>query len=77
MVTPKEFYAMLEEHDWFYGYSDDHRVWTAGSEANRKLQAIIQEDSLLTRMYSDYAKCVHNPDLSKPKLEDYLNFEEK
>jgi len=77
MVTPKEFYSMLEEHDWFYGYSDDHRVWTAGSEANRKLQAIIQEDSLLTRMYSDYAKCVHNPDLSKPKLEDYLNFEEK
>lgn len=76
MVTPKEFYAMLEQHDWFYGYSDDHRVWTAGSEANRKLQAIVQENPLLSRMYSDYAKCVHNPDLSKPKLEDYLNFEE-
>jgi hypothetical protein len=63
---------MLEQHDWFYSYSDDHRVWTAGNEANRKLQSIIQENDVLTRMYVDYSKSVHNTDLGKPVLEDYL-----
>jgi hypothetical protein len=72
VITPTEFYAMLEQHDWFYSYSDDHRVWTAGNEANRKLQSIIQENDVLTRMYVDYSKSVHNPDLGKPVLEDYL-----
>lgn len=72
MTTPTEFYKMLEQHDWFYNYSDDHRAWTAGNEATRRLQAIIQENDVLTRMYNDYAKSVHNPDLGKPVLEDYV-----
>ena len=34
----------LESHDWFYAYSDDHRVWSAGSREGRRLGELI--DSL-------------------------------
>lgn len=28
-----EFGSRLKTHDWYYGYSDDHRVWTRGRKA--------------------------------------------
>ena len=28
-----EFGKKLKQHDWYYGYSDDHRVWTRGRNA--------------------------------------------
>ncbi len=48
MNTPKEqplksplaaLYEELERHDWFYHFSDDHRVWTAGSAKENALTA--------------------------------------
>ena len=27
----------LKSHDWYHAYSDDHRVWRAGSNSQRKL----------------------------------------
>jgi len=35
MVTLADFYDQLDRHDWYYSYSDDHRVWQRG-EAERK-----------------------------------------
>ncbi len=28
----------LKNHDWFYAYSDDHRVWKKGREKEKLLQ---------------------------------------
>lgn len=30
----------LGAHDWFYEYSDDHRVWTQGRDSENKLRAM-------------------------------------
>ena len=30
MSTRAEFGKSLKHHDWYYAYSDDHRVWKAG-----------------------------------------------
>ena len=27
----REYFKQLRYHDWYYNYSDDHRVWKAGS----------------------------------------------
>lgn len=33
------FDAMCKAHDWYYQYSDDHRVYTAGRDAESRLIA--------------------------------------
>ena len=31
---------MLETHDWYYDYSDDHRYWTRGRDEARDIRAL-------------------------------------
>jgi len=74
----QEFFKLLENHDWYYQYSDDHRAWTKGRNENQRLQSIIQEVPLYTKMYLAMSDYMFKPleerkDLVKPKLEDYLN----
>ena len=30
----------LQAHDWFYGYSDDNRVWQAGLNRRKQLESL-------------------------------------
>lgn len=41
-MTLKEFAAMLEKHDWYYVYSDDHRYYKKGSESRRKINEAME-----------------------------------
>ena len=77
-MDASEFFKLLEKHDWFYQYSDDHRAWTKGSDESRRLQSIIQEDDLFTRMYLAYSDYMFKPldereNLERPQLKDFLN----
>ncbi len=38
-----EFGRKIKSHDWYYGYSDDHRVWTRGKDASRVLRVTHEE----------------------------------
>ena len=38
-----EFGSKLKTHDWYYAYSDDHRVWRRGTEASGRLRAASEE----------------------------------
>ena len=33
----------LQRHDWYYAYSDDHRVWTAGRNEEQKLRGLVAD----------------------------------
>ena len=73
-----EFFKLLESHDWYYQYSDDHRAWEKGNKESKRLQSIIQEDSLYTNMYlamSDYMfKTLEEREgLKRPQLKDFIN----
>lgn len=35
--------SLLKSHDWFYEYSDDHRVWTKGHNQYQKILSAIRE----------------------------------
>lgn len=77
-MDASEFFKLLEKHDWFYQYSDDHRAWTKGSDEAKRLQAIIQEDPLFTRMYLAYSDYMFKPldereNLERPQLKDFLS----
>lgn len=38
----REFYSVLQSHDWFYYFSDDHRVWVAGEVASKRVQQLAK-----------------------------------
>jgi|TARA_R110002153_G_scaffold94742_1_gene228172 hypothetical protein len=74
----QDFFKLLEHHDWYYNYSDDHRAWKKGQEESQRIQSIIQEVPLYTTMYLAMSDYMFKPldertGLEKPKLEDYLN----
>lgn len=40
---------MCEHHDWFYSFSDDHKVWEKGNEeikAIREMMILCQESGM-------------------------------
>ena len=39
-VTLPEFWMICQGHDWYYAYSDDHRVYQAGYSAEQWINAI-------------------------------------
>lgn len=73
-----EFFKLLESHDWYYQYSDDHRAWEKGNKESKRLQSIIQEDSLYTNMYLAMSDYMFKPleereGLKRPQLKDFIN----
>ena len=38
-----EFGTKLRQHDWYYGYSDDHRVWTRGRNQMQALRTAHED----------------------------------
>lgn len=62
MTTLIEFYDMLEQHDWYYAFSDDHRVWKAGNANLAKIQNIVRESAEHAALYSGF----HNHYFSGP-----------
>tara|TARA_R110002020_G_scaffold279976_3_gene495768 strand:- start:788 stop:1057 length:270 start_codon:yes stop_codon:yes gene_type:complete len=58
MLTQEEIedkVNLILNHDWFYMYSDDHRVWERGEANSKRLSALCNEDIAfkeIHRMYS-------------------------
>ena len=38
----KTLYDQLKGHDWYYGYSDDHRVWKRGQRMQNHLRKLLE-----------------------------------
>jgi hypothetical protein len=67
-----EYYKMLEEMDWYYHYSDDMRVWSAGKDAESRIKKIASKDPILASMYNDYVNYIFNNGI-KPEISNYEN----
>ena len=76
-MAPAEFFKLLETHDWYFQYSDDHRAWTKGQAEASRIQSIAQEVPLFLDMYRDYSNFVFAPKdefgRDRPQLIDYLS----
>jgi len=42
-MTPTEFFNRCKNHDWYYDFSDDYRVWQRGTAARDELRRLIAE----------------------------------
>ena len=52
MKTLFQYNNDLATHDWFYAFSDDHRVWTSG----RLKGDMLEQDSKLSPLHGELYK---------------------
>ncbi len=38
-MTKEEYERLLDKHDWYYMFSDDHRIYEEGVRQERELKA--------------------------------------
>lgn len=55
-VTKTQFKQMLDEHDWYYKYADDHRDWLRGFMSHKRIKEAIEDSKELKRFYKAYKK---------------------
>jgi hypothetical protein len=53
-MTLKEFYAMLKGFDWYFEFSDDFRVWSAGNKRQKYLMEIAKSSPELQSLYNGF-----------------------
>ena len=48
------FQYILNTHDWYYHYSDDHRVYSKGQDVSNLIDVIRKQDDVFEEMYLKY-----------------------
>lgn len=69
-MTLYDFYKKLQNHDWFYDFSDDGRVWREGREAEARLRGEARDlGPEYVQLFNDYEASVWSgPGFGTPKL---------
>lgn len=53
-MTPKEYWELLDKHDWFYMMSDDRSVYEKGASFLNKLTKIANTDPVLKSLLDGF-----------------------
>ncbi len=56
LPTPGEFWEQCQSFDWYYLYSDDHRVYKAGKAGEKALLETAERDPHLMEIYEGWVK---------------------
>ncbi len=62
MITLLEYYNELEKHDWYFNYSDDHRVWSNGNSNLKRLQKLSMLSEKHRDLYEAYEAHIFSGD---------------
>ena len=55
----KQYDKKLANHDWFYYYSDDGRVYRAGRESASVIEDMMRQSDDHTKLYVAWSKFVN------------------
>ena len=72
----REYFKQLRYHDWYYSYSDDHRVWKAGSANSDLIRDKSKENVTYKRMYNEFTKWM-NSERELPTVEEFINYDKE
>jgi hypothetical protein len=74
MKDRQEYWERLHKHDWYYAFSDDHRVWSAGNRVHSALSAEADTDEWKGNAFEAWSTYVSETIRGKrperPKFED-------
>lgn len=65
MTLLKDYYQMLANHDWYFNYSSDSKVYRRGQESFAKLSMITKESEEHNKLFDAYFDYVWR-DAEKP-----------
>ena len=57
-MTPADFIALLESHDWYFDRSDDSRTYSKGLASQKRLLHLCHEQPELFRLYNHADNCI-------------------
>lgn len=70
-MTLAEYKEALARHDWFYYFSDDHRVWSGGEVASKNILSIATNgNDDFKRAYNEAVEKNFNNESFYPKNGD-------
>ena len=72
----REYFKQLRYNDWYYNYSDDHRVWKAGSANYDLIRDKSKENVTYKRMYNEFTKWM-NSERELPVIEEFINYDKE
>lgn len=58
LITTEEFIRLLEQHDWYFDRSDDPKAYAAGSQSQKTLLYLCQQQPELFRFYNHADNCI-------------------
>lgn len=51
----EDFKKLLDNHDWFYSFSDDHGVWQRGNKQVAEIEsALANSTPEIKKLYNEY-----------------------
>lgn len=53
MKRQDEYLKALRQHDWYYMYSDDHKVWQRGREAAARIEEMRRELDIEFKVWNE------------------------
>lgn len=56
ITSLQSYYDALEQFDWFYHFSDDHRVWKKGEAASKKIKYLANQSPEHADLYRRFHK---------------------
>lgn len=62
-IALKDYYQLLEQHDWFYDYSDQHSTWERGHKNQQTLERAAKLSPVHQRLFDEFRehKFKHRP----------------
>lgn len=76
-MTIKEYYKELENHDWYYSFSDDDTMYKRGYENELKLKKMAENLEKYQNLYAAFSAYKFSGNAwgtkrkLKPKLKDF------
>lgn len=70
-MTRQEFFDKVNRHDWFYEYSDDHRVWREGSNSFDTIRNAMKENAEFRAIYDEFTAYYNKERETRPTLQEF------
>jgi hypothetical protein len=67
----EQFFIEASSHDWFYDYSDDHRVWTNGHENKQRLYSLAEGNNVKEKIMSEF-RAYTLGQRERPSLDEFI-----
>ena len=71
MMNIEQFFNEASRHDWFYEYSDDHRVWTEGVNNQKRLYDLAEGNETKMQIMSAFRSFVRG-NRERPTLDEFI-----